>query len=66
LRFIIERLTNDPLGWGDPNYRLHHLGLLRCRGLRSPLSVYYAVDEVRRIVYLTEFRPSPGSPLDVP
>jgi hypothetical protein len=56
LEFIIERLMTDPLGWGDPNYRLHNLGLLVCRGLRPLVYVYYAVDDVRRIVHLTRFK----------
>ena len=53
-------------GWGDPSARLRWLGLLKCRGSLAPLNVYYAVDEARRIVYVTEFRPFTGSPLDEP
>jgi hypothetical protein len=66
MEFIADRLARDPLGWGDPNYRLRRLGLLKCRGSRSFLHVHYAVDELRRIVYVTDLRPSPGSRLDVP
>src|SRR4051794_41951871 len=54
LRLIDGRLRADPLGWGDPNYRLRHLGLLVCRGLHPLLYVRYAVDESRRIVHVIE------------
>jgi hypothetical protein len=63
LREIDSRLRTDPVAFGDPGYRLRHLALLTCRGSRPPLYVYYAVDEDRRIVYVTEFKPAPGSPL---
>jgi hypothetical protein len=63
IRFIEERLTNDPLGWGDPNYRLRQLDLLVCRAAHPLLHVYYGVDESRRIVYIKEFRvPSEMAP----
>jgi hypothetical protein len=60
LREIDGRLRTEPVGFGEPSYRLRHLGLLKCLGSRPPLYVYYAVDEVRRIVYVMEFRPAPG------
>jgi hypothetical protein len=61
LRRIDFRLRVDPIGFGDPSYRLHHLGLLKCLGYRPPLYVYYAVDEVRHIAYVTEVKLTPGS-----
>jgi hypothetical protein len=63
LRGIDFRLRTDPVGFGDPGYHLHQLGLLKSRAFRPPFYLYYAVDEVRRIVYVTEFRVTPGSSL---
>jgi hypothetical protein len=63
LRAIVQRLTSDPLAWGDPNYRLRNLDLVKCHGIHSILHVYYAVDEQRRIVYLTDVQAFPGTPL---
>jgi hypothetical protein len=63
LRRIQQRLLNDPLGWGDPDYHLHHLGLRMCHGSLWGMSVYFGVDESRRIVYVREFRLLPGHPL---
>jgi hypothetical protein len=60
------RLTADPRAWGDPLYNLHHMGLAMHRGLAGRLVVYYAIDEDRRIVYVREFVPAPGSGLDRP
>jgi hypothetical protein len=61
LQTIVQRLTNDPLSCGDPNYRLHQLGLTKCHAVYSLLHVYYAVDEQRRIVYLTDVQAFPGT-----
>jgi hypothetical protein len=63
LREINDKLETDPLGWGDPNYRLRNLGLLMCLGPHPFLFVYYGVDEQRRVVYIKGFHPAPGSPL---
>jgi hypothetical protein len=60
VRFINERLTADPLGWGDPLYHYHHAGLLVCRGVYQFLHVHYAVDDARRIVYVRSWRVRPG------
>src|SRR5262245_54335070 len=64
VREINRRLTDDPLAWGDPNYRLHHLGLLMCQAIYSFLQVLYAVDEARRLVVIKEIRPLPGHALE--
>jgi hypothetical protein len=65
-RIVNQHLKNDPLCWGDPNYRLRNLGLLVCQGIHRPLLVRYAVDEVRKIVYVKEFElllnPTAGLP----
>jgi hypothetical protein len=64
VKIIEHRLTMDPLEWGDPQNRLRNLQLLLFHGIQSPLHVYYAVDEARRIVYVQEIKPLPGRGLD--
>ncbi len=61
---VYDRLTNDPLVWGDPLYRLHRLDLLICRGRYRFLQVYYGVDRAKRIVYVKEFALVPGELFD--
>jgi hypothetical protein len=63
LRSIWERPSNDPLGWGDPLFSLHHLDLLIMRGLHPLLQVQYAVHQVERIVFIQSLRPRPGTSL---
>lgn len=60
VRTIHQRLRTAPLEWGDPLYRLRYLGLLVHRGTHTPLNVIYAVDEMRKLVYLTQVWPMPG------
>jgi hypothetical protein len=64
LRTIDQRLADDPLRWGDPTNRLHYLGLLKHLRIYQFLRIYYAVDEVRRIVYVTDVLPMSGHPLE--
>lgn len=45
LKTILQSLATDPVGWGDPNYRLRSLNLLVCHGILSFLHVRYVVDE---------------------
>jgi len=61
---LIQQLLTDPLGWGDPQYRFHQLDLLQCHGICEFMQVYYAVDEERQIVFITELRPMPNHPLE--
>ena len=63
LRNVWQRLADDPLGWGEPEYRLRVLGLLMRHGAHSFLHVYYGVDRQRRIVYAMDFRLGPSHPL---
>ena len=51
-RSIFSQLQLDPLAIGNPLYHLHHLGLLVCVAAAKPIAVHYAVDDVRKIVYL--------------
>jgi hypothetical protein len=64
VRSMHYHMETDPLTWGDLQNRLHHLQLLLCHGIQSPLHVYYAVDEARRIVYVQEIKPLPGRGLE--
>jgi hypothetical protein len=64
LKTISQKLADQPLAWGDPQYRLPALGLLICHRVHSLLHVWYGVDEESRIVYLEEIKPRPGHPLD--
>ncbi|HEY7428358.1 MAG TPA: hypothetical protein VH682_29265 [Gemmataceae bacterium] len=57
---IARRLSSDPLQWGDPLYHYRHLELMQYRGVHAPLYVLYAVDEQRKLVYVSQFRPLPG------
>jgi hypothetical protein len=64
VRTITRRLADEPSSWGDPTHRLHHLGLLKHVRVYGFLRVYYAVDEARRIVYVTDVLPLSGHPLE--
>ena len=50
------RLRSDPLGLGEPLYTLRNAGLEVRLAALAPLSVRYAVDRARQIVYIVEFR----------
>jgi hypothetical protein len=56
LRILDERLTADALSWGDPHFRLHGMNLLVFNRIQQPLQIVYAVDEARRIAYVTNVR----------
>ena len=61
LKDINEKLTSDPLAWGDPQFHMRQLGLLGCHAIHNFLHLFYAVDEQRRLVYVKEFLPLPHS-----
>jgi hypothetical protein len=56
LREIGERLRNDPLNFGEPQYRLPALRLLVCQAIVAPLVVDFAVHEDRPLVFIRGFR----------
>lgn len=60
VKWIHERLSKLPSKWGDPLYRLRYLELALYRGTHAPLNIIYAVDEQRKLVYLTQVWPMPG------
>jgi hypothetical protein len=64
VRPIARQLADEPLSWGDPTHHLRHLGLLKHVRVYGFLRVYYAVDEARRIVYVTDVLPLSGHPLE--
>ena len=49
---IFQRLSNDPLSAGEPQYRLRNMQLQVRHVVKSPWSVPFAVDEKRKLVYL--------------
>src|SRR5271167_4079032 len=53
LRGLHARLEWIPLDFGDPLRDLPELGLLELIGCLPPFVVTYAVDEVRRLVYIS-------------
>jgi hypothetical protein len=63
LKIIYQKLTTEPLTWGDPLHRLNQLGLQVYHRVCSPFHVAYAVDEERRIVYIKKFTLLSGSGL---
>ncbi len=63
LERMAERLGSDPVAWGDPLYEYHHLGLVVYRATLKLTRIHYAVDELRRIVYIQEVAALPGSKL---
>jgi hypothetical protein len=60
VKMIHQRLSTAPSEWGDPLYRLRYLELDLYRGTHTPLNIIYAVDEQRKLVYLTQVWPMPG------
>ena len=59
LRELDTRLRTDPVAWGDPLYPYPNLRLLLYQRVVGPIYVLYAVDEMRRIVYLRQILPFP-------
>jgi hypothetical protein len=60
LRTIDERLRSDPLGFGDPWYRLPASKLRVMTRVVSPLVVGYAVHGEKSLVFVRGFQPFPA------
>jgi hypothetical protein len=60
-KIIMQRLTNDPLVFGEPLYHLRRLGLEVRTGGEPPLMVTYGVHKDRHLVYVSSIRPSSES-----
>ncbi len=63
LREIDQRLTDDPVSWGDPIGTLDAAGLEEYHMLHSMLSIHYYVDRANCVVYLKQLRPVLSHPL---
>jgi hypothetical protein len=62
-RIIIQRLESDPLTFGEPLYQLRRLHLQIRAGGEPPLTVRYAVDVTRHLIYVMSLGPAAGSGL---
>ncbi len=52
LLHLLAGIRQDPLAFGEPTFNYRHLALTNCFAIAAPLAIEYAVDELRRIVYL--------------
>jgi hypothetical protein len=59
---IVALLRTEPLQFGEPRFTLSQLNLEIRVGTVPPLLVIYGVHKERRIVFLRDFLPLPGSP----
>ncbi len=50
----VRRLTNDPHGWGDPEFHKLVGGGIVCHGILRPIVFYYVIYESLRSVVLLE------------
>ena len=57
-----EIMEHDPVGSGEPLYRLKHAGLMVYIVVRRYVSVNFAVDEDRNLVYVMKFSFSGNHP----
>jgi hypothetical protein len=64
LEHITRQLGSNPLAWGDPLFHYAHLNLRLYRAICGMVIVHYALNEERRVVYIRDIRPMPGSALD--
>jgi hypothetical protein len=51
MKALHQQLTDDPLSVGEPKFRLNSYDLMVHLVLRRPLSVHFAIDEQRKLVY---------------
>ncbi|MBX9584076.1 MAG: hypothetical protein K2X87_27570 [Gemmataceae bacterium] len=63
LRTIEDRLAADPVGWGDPIYRLHAAKVMVYHRLYDELSVVYGIPDGQQVVFLNKLRPVLRHPL---
>jgi hypothetical protein len=60
-----RQLTTLPDEWGDPSFRYQTLGLDVYHRAHEMFHITYAVDAVRRIVYIQDVQPMTGRGLDL-
>jgi hypothetical protein len=63
IKRIQHQLTHDPLGFGEPLYRLPNMKLEVRLGIVPPLAVQYAVHQEQPFVYLKVVTPLASSGL---
>ena len=63
VREMYRRLSADPETFGDPLYPYRDVNWTVYHGMSDMLRVHYAVDPVRRIVYVKQFLLVPWHPL---
>jgi len=63
-KVVVARLQSDPLEFGEPRRELRALRLQERVAVVRPLGVIYAVDENRRLVYITAFRGLAGAEVE--
>ncbi|MFL5240715.1 MAG: hypothetical protein ACJ8FY_01290 [Gemmataceae bacterium] len=63
LRRAVERLSTDPLSWGERRGTLHGRNLPVCHAALPLFHIKYAVDNKARVVFVMAVRPMPNSPL---
>jgi hypothetical protein len=66
VRAIVARLEADPTSWGERKFRYKYAGLDAYERLQDRIVTHYAVDEIHRVVYVTECRPALDHPLATP
>jgi hypothetical protein len=55
-RQILRRLERDPVGFGEPAYRLPTMGLQVRKGIVRPLVVFYAISDHRPLVLIKDVK----------
>lgn len=63
IAFIVDRIINDPRGWGDPVRNFRHAQLVEYHGRHADFLAVYAVHERIPIVFLMQLSPLPGNRL---
>jgi hypothetical protein len=64
LQAVVHHLQDNPVEWGDPEYRTKKSGGLVCHGIHWPLHIQYAVYEAERVVFILKIKGLPGSQLE--
>jgi hypothetical protein len=60
---VQNRLHENPAAWGEPRYRLQHLGVTVYHQILDFIHFDYAVDETNRIVWVQQLQPLSNHPL---
>jgi hypothetical protein len=61
--YIVDRLINDPRGWGDPIRNLRKAGQIEYQGRYNRLLAVYTLHERIPLVFLWRIIPQEGHPL---